>query len=79
MKYGEEILKLRKAADVAQGALAARLGLRNDELSRLENGKAGRDMTEAEFLRAQAALLEIVAERDAAFEEARKSLSNEAA
>jgi len=79
MNYGEEAKKLRRAADIAQGALAARLGMRNDELSRLENGKADRAMTEAEFLRAQAALLEIVAERDAAFDEARKSIGVDAA
>ena len=78
-EYGKWIRILRKAAAVSQSALAARTGVHNDELSRLENGKADRAMTEAEFLRAQAALLEIVAERDAAFDEARKSIGVDAA
>jgi transcriptional regulator with XRE-family HTH domain len=74
MDYGRAIRELRVAAGVSQSRLADHMGvLRNDELSRCEGGQ--RAMTEAEFLRGKAALLEIIAQREAAFEEACKVVS----
>jgi transcriptional regulator with XRE-family HTH domain len=69
MDYGAELLRLRQAAGIAQGALAARMGLRNDQLCRIENGT--RTMTQTEYIQAQAALDALVAERQAAWVEAR--------
>ena len=74
MGYGKRIRQLREAAGIAQGALSQRAGFpRQKDLCLRETG--AQTMTEAEYLRAKASLLELVAERDAAFAEARKQES----
>lgn len=75
--YGQQIRDLRTIAQVPQMELAARLGIDKPKWCERETG--ARDMTEAEFLRAQAALIEIVEERAAAFDKARKGKGSEAA
>jgi ribosome-binding protein aMBF1 (putative translation factor) len=69
MNYGAEIAKLREAAGVTQSALAVKIKMRNDKLSRCESGVL--PMSEAEYETAKAALDLLVSERQAAWVEAR--------
>jgi transcriptional regulator with XRE-family HTH domain len=69
----ENLKALRVAADVDQRDLAARVGIPGPRLCEMEMGK--RVITEVEALRLEAALLEMVAERNAAFEAARKGVT----
>ena len=75
--YGQRIRALRTAAQVPQVLLAERIGLRKPELC--EREKNVKPMSKAEYLRAAAALLEIRSERDAAFEQAWKNITGDAA
>jgi len=70
----EKLRELRTAADVDQRDLAARVGIPGPRLCEMETGK--RPITEVESLRLQAALLEMVQERNAAFDAARKGVAS---
>ena len=71
MSYGEELLRLRKAAGIAQGVLAWKLAWPQSKLCRAEQGKQA--LSEPDFLRAKAALLELKAEGDKAWARARQA------
>ena len=71
--YGARLRDLRSALGIAQGALAARMSMTQPNLCESELGR--RAMSEAEFLRGQAALIELRDERNAAFAEARKAVT----
>lgn len=63
--YGQQLRELRDAAGIRQDHLAARIGMSKPDLSESETGK--RDMSYAEYLRAKAALVDMVEERTAAW------------
>lgn len=71
--YGKQIRTLREAAGINQRTLATRAGMTNTNLCESEGGT--RPLSMPEFLRLQAALHELVAERDAAWQDALKGLS----
>jgi len=67
--YGKQMKELREAAGIAAVTLAGRMGWSKTRMSERESET--QPTSEAEFLRVQAALLDLIAERDAAFAEAR--------
>ena len=67
--YGQELRALRERADIPAKRLAEKLGITPGYLSLLESG--GRAFPEPDFLRAKAALLELIDERQKAFERAK--------
>jgi len=67
----DKLKTMRLAAGVDQGDLAQRLGMDASRLCKMERGQ--RSISEVEALRLQAALIEMVEERNAAFAEARKA------
>ena len=70
--YGKQVRALREAAGINQRALATRAGITQSNLCESELGT--RNLSLPEFLRLQAALHELVAERDTAWQEALKGL-----
>lgn len=71
--YGKQVRELREAAGISQRTLATRAGISNSNLCESELGT--RSLSIAEFLRLQAALHELVAERDTAWQEALRRLT----
>lgn len=67
MTNGENIRRLREAADIQQYQLAARLGIPQSTLSDWERGK--RQLSELDLRRARAAIKAMTAERDLAIAE----------
>jgi len=63
MTHGEYIRERRKAAGIRQGQLAERMGLEQHKLSKSESGV--RAMSEAEYVSARQAILDIEHERKA--------------
>jgi len=76
-QHGPNIRILREAAQVPQAMLAQRLSMTKSKLCERETGKLF--VSDADFLRAKMALLEIRSERDAAFEQAWKNITGDAA
>ena len=78
MENGQRLRRLREVAGITQGVLSERMGYpRQKELCLRETGE--RTMTSADFLRGVAALDALVAERNAAWVEARYVQDGEAA
>lgn len=67
--YGQQLKTLREAAGVSLTALALRLAMGKSRLSERESGVV--DVTEADFMVYRAALDQLVAEREAAWVDAR--------
>ena len=72
--YGQQLKQLREVAGIEAAAIAERMGWAKSQMSKRETGAVV--MTEPDFLRAKAVLLELVSERDAAFAEARKAVAS---
>lgn len=74
MNYGTTLKRLREAAQLAQARVADAMGVSASYLSLIESGQ--RPISTPEFLRAQAALHELVAERDATWQDALQKVSS---
>jgi len=71
--YGDTIRKLRVAANIKQGDLAEHMDLRQTDLCESELGN--REMTESEYIKARQALLDLIAERDEAYAQAKAEVA----
>ena len=71
MSHGEELRALREAAGLAQGVVAWKLAWPQSKLCRAERGT--QPLSEPDFLRAKAAILELKAEAEKAWVRARRA------